>query len=279
MKLAFHSWIYSSLASWLPSYPLDRVISEVARLGYEGIEIGAASPHAFPDYLDPADRRQIRQWLEDANLSLCCMDPAYGGGPGYNTTSAIEAERKASLTYNKACIQLAADLGCPRYVWLGGWYSYGTEEEQAWAWSREALTETAAFARDVGVTLMVEPTPADSNLIETVGDAKRLIAEVADPALRIIIDTYHVLHRKDSLVATLLEAGDLLEHVHIADLDRMWPGYATDFRPVVAVLQGMDYAGFLSMEIGFNVRTANPEAYAVQSKRYMDSILNELGGK
>lgn len=274
MKLAFHSWLYSSLATWLPSYPLDRVIQEVARLGYEGIEIGAASPHAFPDYLSQEDRRQIRGWLADANLALCCMDPAYGGGPGYNTTSAIEAERKASLAYNKACIQLAADLGCPRYVWLGGWYSYGTDPEQAWDWSREALTETAAFAGDVGVTLMVEPTPADSNLIETVGDARRLIAEVGDPRLRMIIDTYHVLHRKDSLVATLLEAGDLLEHVHIADLDRMWPGYATDFRPVVGVLREMGYAGYLSMEIGFNLRTANPEEYAVRSMSYMGPLVN-----
>ena len=275
MKLAFHSWAYSSLVSWLPSYPLDRVIQEIASLGYEGIEIGAASPHAFPDYLDQADRNRIRAWLAQANLELACMDPAYGGGPGYNTTSAIEAERKASLAYNKACIQLAADLGCPRYVWLGGWYSYGTDQEQAWEWCREALTETAAFAAERNVTLMVEPTPADSNLIEAIGDAKRLIAEVGDPRLRIIVDTYHVLHRQDSLTATLLEAGDLLEHVHIADLDRMWPGYATDFRPVVRVLKEMGYTGYLSMEIGFNKRTANPEEYAVRSIDYMRHIMSK----
>lgn len=275
MKLAFHSWIYSSLASWLPSYPLDRVIRTVAALGYEGIEIGAASPHAFPDYLDSADRTRIRGWLADAGLELVCMDPAYGGGPGYNTTSALEAERKASLAYNKACLQLAADLGCPRFVWLGGWYSYGTDQEQAWEWCREALRETAAFAADRNVTLMVEPTPADSNLIETVGDARRLIAEVGDPRLRIIVDTYHVLHRKDSLTATLLEAGDLLEHVHIADVERMWPGYATDFRPVVQVLQEIGYTGYLSMEIGFNKRTPNPEEYAVQAIDAMRRMMTE----
>jgi protein FrlC len=276
MKLAFHSWLYSSLASWLPSYPLEQVIREVAGLGYEGIEIGAASPHAFPDYLDQQDRARIRAQLAEAGLELACMDPAYGGGPGYNTTSALAAERAASLHYNKQCLKLAADLGCPRFVWLGGWYSVGTEQEQAWDWCREALRETAAFAAEHNVTLMVEPTPADSNLIETVGDARRLIAEVGDPRLKIIIDTYHVLHRKDSLVATLREAGDLLEHVHIADHDRMWPGFATDFRPLVRALHEMGYNKYLSMEIGFNVRSANPEAYAARSMTYMREVLGEL---
>jgi sugar phosphate isomerase/epimerase len=58
MKLAFNSWVYSSFPVWVPAYPLIDVIERLAKIGYDGIEIGAASPHAFPDDLGPERRRE-----------------------------------------------------------------------------------------------------------------------------------------------------------------------------------------------------------------------------
>ncbi|MGI9449603.1 MAG: hypothetical protein ACR2QH_02980 [Geminicoccaceae bacterium] len=51
MKLAFNTWVYSSFPVWVPACPLEEVIKRLARIGCEGIEIDAAAPHAYPDYL------------------------------------------------------------------------------------------------------------------------------------------------------------------------------------------------------------------------------------
>ena len=64
MKLAFNTWVYSGFPVWVPSYPLEEVIKRLARIGYDGIEIGAAAPHAFPDYLSADRRREIRHVLD-----------------------------------------------------------------------------------------------------------------------------------------------------------------------------------------------------------------------
>ena len=43
-KYAFNTWVYGSFPVWVPSYPLDEVIRRLARIGYDGIEIGCAAP-------------------------------------------------------------------------------------------------------------------------------------------------------------------------------------------------------------------------------------------
>ena len=76
MRLAFNTWVYSSFPVWLPAYPLDETIRRIARIGYDGIEIGAASPHAYPDYLDKSRRTQIKSVLQGNGIALSSMLPA-----------------------------------------------------------------------------------------------------------------------------------------------------------------------------------------------------------
>ena len=59
MKYAFDTWAYSSYPAFLPAYPLDEAIRRLAAIGYDGVEIGCAAPHAWPPYLSNARRREI----------------------------------------------------------------------------------------------------------------------------------------------------------------------------------------------------------------------------
>jgi protein FrlC len=131
MKLAFNSWVYSSFPVWVPSYPLSEVIERVAAIGYDGIEIGAASPHAFPDYLDAKQRREIRRILEANNLALAGMLPAPGGGPGLNVASPMPEERAAAVEQYKKVADLCADLGGSTLLYVAGWQVFGTSRKQA----------------------------------------------------------------------------------------------------------------------------------------------------
>jgi protein FrlC len=272
VKLSFNSWVFASFPAWLPAWPLEEVVDRLADAGYDGIEIGAAAPHAYPDYLDADRRRAIVAHLERRGLEVSSICPALGGGPGFNPASPDAPERAAALAYAGACVDLAADLGCPRVIWLGGWRQYGQTHADAWALSVENLRRCAEAAERRGVRLVVEPTPADSNLVEQVGDALRIIDEAGVDA-GVMIDTYHVFHRDDEIGDTVRAAGSRLEHVHVSDEGRDAPGTHRDFTTLVRELRAAGYGGWLSMEVGFNRREPDPVGLVRDSIAHLRGVL------
>jgi fructoselysine 3-epimerase len=261
LKIAFNTWMYAAFPAWLPLRSLDDVIDLAAELGFDGLEVGAAAPHAFPDYLDAARRKDIRARVEDRGLEIAAMCPTMGGGAGYNHASPDVAEREAAAAYAGDVIRLAADIGCPTVIQLGGYRRLGQSHAEAWANSVEGLRSAAKVAAEHGVRLAVEPTPADSNVIEHVGDAQRLIADagVSADVAGVMLDTFHIYHRNDEVRESFALAGDQLCHVHLADLDRDAPGTHHDFTDVIEAVRAVGYDGWLSLEIGFNRRESHPD--------------------
>jgi protein FrlC len=272
MKLSFNSWVYAGFPAWLPLRSLEDTIDVLAGIGYDGIEIGAAAPHGFPDYLDAARRSAIVSHLERRGLEVSALCPALGGGPGYNPVSPDAPERAAGLAYMKACIDLARDFSCENVIVLGGYRRYGQTQEDAWRLARESLAAVAEHADARGVRLVVEPTPADSNLLEQAGDCVRLIEEAGVEA-GVMLDTFHMFHRNDELRDALRAAGNRLAYVHVSDLNRDAPGTHTRFDSLVHELRELSYDGWLSMEVGFNRRETDPDGLARAAYAHMESIL------
>ena len=272
MKLSFNSWVYGAFPCWLPLRSLDDVIDTLGEIGYDGIEIGAAAPHAFPAYLDAARRSEIRARLEARGMEVSALCPAYGGAPGYNPISPEVAEREAGLAYMSDCIELAADLSCANVIWLGGYRRYGQDPANAWQLAVENLKRCGELAASRSVRLVVEPTPADSNLLETAGDCIRMIDEAGVDA-GVMLDTFHVLHRNDDLAEAFRSAAGRLDYVHLSDLQRDAPGTHIDFAPVVDELRALEYDAWLSMEIGFNRRETNPDGLARAAHAHLRGLL------
>jgi protein FrlC len=264
MKVSLNSWMYCSFPAWLPLRSLDEVIDGVAEMGFDGVEIGAAAPHGFPDYLDAARRRSIRERTEAHAVEVSALCPALGGAPGYNPAAREEHERRAGERYMGDCIQLAADIGCPTVIWLGGYRALGQPYAEAWAYAVENLEACAHVAGDAGVHLAVEPTSADSNLIEHAGDCLRVLedAGVSAEVGGVTLDTFHIYHRHDEVRDAFALAGERLSYVHLADLNRDPPGTHRDFTAVIEALSDMGYDGWLSLEIGFNRRESHPDSLA-----------------
>lgn len=273
IKLACNTWMYSSFPAWLPAYPLEYAIEHLAAIGYDGIEIGCASPVAYPPYIGAEKRKELRKMLQDNNIAVSSVLPCPGGGMGNNVSSPIKEERVQSVKSYKESIQLGADLGAKICLYVAGWQIWGVETEQALAWSKECLIEIARFANDLGVTVAVEPTSMDSNVIETADDALALMRSVGMPNVKVMFDTIHVLYRKEIITDYVEKMGKDLVHVHVSDVDRMPPGFSTDFRLLLEALEKIDYQGYLAMEIGLGGRGVDPNAFALKAYEYMRSIM------
>ncbi|GAG76901.1 unnamed protein product, partial [marine sediment metagenome] len=107
MKLGCNTWMYSSFPTWIPAYPIEYVIKKLAKIGYDGIELGAASPVAYPPYITKEDRKRISNLLRENNIEISSVLVCPGGGCGNNVASPIEAERKQAVQSYKDCIDLA----------------------------------------------------------------------------------------------------------------------------------------------------------------------------
>jgi protein FrlC len=276
MKISYNTWAYSSFPVWVPSYPLDETIRRIAGMGYDGIEIGAAAPHAYPPHLSGDRRAEIRDLLDETGLTLSTMLPAPGGGPGNNPASPNEAERRATVEHYKELAELTAQWGGKTLIFLPGWVVFGTTRRQAWAWSREVLAEVADSIAETGITLVVEPTTFDSNLCISADDAIELMQDVDRPNVKLMFDTFHVLSNREVLTDYAYRMGSDLKHIHIADTDRLPPGQgAGDFPALIDALIEVGFDGYLTMETGFHRRGIEPDQDARMSIEYLRPLVQE----
>ena len=273
MKLSFNTFPYSSFPSWLPAYPIDYVINQLSKIGYDGLELGCSSPVAYPPYVSKADRKNTRKLLQKYKIEISSVLPAPGGGMGNNVASPIDAERKQAIQSYKDCIGLAEDLNAGICLYVAGWAIYGVDQDQAWEWSQECLAEIAAYAKKRNVMMAIEPTAADSNLIETADDALKLMRDVDMDNVKVMFDTIHVLYRKEVITDYVEKMGADLIHVHLSDTDRMPPGTFNDFSFLIDALKANGYEGYLAMEIGLRSRGMDVNDIAKKAHDYMRKLL------
>lgn len=276
MRLSFNTWLYGQANGWLPQRGLDDTIDAIAEIGYDGIEIGAATPHAYPPFVDSQRRAEIRRRLHSRGIQVSAICPALGGAIGYNSASPDEAEQEATVEYMLQCAQLAHDLESDAIIWIAGWTRYGQTKRQAWSNALKNLELCYRAIAPLGVRLLIEPTAQVSDLTDDAGDVKRLIEEAdVDPeVVRVMLDTIHVFHREDDIRAQIREAGSQLGYIHLSDIGRQPPGTINDFRSVIDELKLIGYDDWLSMEIGFSRRDVDPDGTARRAHEYIVSVLD-----
>jgi protein FrlC len=278
MKYSFNTWAYSDFPCWVPSYPFDETVRRIAKIGYDALEIGCAQPQAWPYFLDTAKRKEMKKVLQDNSLAVSSMLPAPGGGPGGNIASASKEERDWTVQYWKDCIDLGEEISdCKTLLCVCGWYIYGTKKRDAWQWAKEGLSKVAEYAKSKGVTLMLEPTATDSNLVESADDAIDMMHDVGYENVKLMFDTTHAVYRNEVPSDYVYLMGKDLKHVHIADYDRKAPGTGgMDFLPIMQALKDIGFDGYVTMENGFTARGVHADSVARQSLENLKAIENLL---
>ena len=267
MKLSYNTWGYSSFPSWLPAYPLEDTIKRLAKIGYDGIEIGAWSPHAFPETTTAQRRKEIRKVLDGEGIAVSSMLPA---PPGNNVCSPIPEERAYAIRQYKLIADLCAEWGGKMLLYIPGWVVFRTTRKQAWEWSRQALTEIATHSDQYGMNLAIEPTSYDSNLVDTADQAVELMEQVALDNVKLMFDTFHVLYRREVLSDYAYRMDQDLKHIHISEERRMPPGHGRgDFESLIEALKEVKYDGYVTLEIGFDRRDIEPDWFAKEAFNYL----------
>lgn len=109
------------------------------------------------------------------------------------------------------------------------------------------LAEKAARA---GVRLGIEAVNRyESNVVNTVDDAARIVRAVGSPALFAHIDTYHMNIEEHDIRAAILRNIDVIGHVHIGESHRGYLGSGSvDFSQTFRALVDAGYSGPIVFE-------------------------------
>ena len=276
MKYSFNSFPFASCLSWLPVYTVEETIARLADAGYDAVELGCAAPHAWPEYMTPQKLGAIRRCFEKRDVKCSSVLIPSGGGPGLNSASFDPQERAAAIRLNKQVLDIGYELGAPILLYVGGWYGYGMPRAEAWKLTVEALNEIADYAAERDITVCIEPTADEANLIECAEDALALIQDSGRGNVAARFDVEHVLYRMEDPRDYVLGLGGLLKHLHVTDAGRVPPGDGVyDFAPMMQALKDIGYAGYVTVETGFG-RKYRPADVAARSLAYLKSVEAKL---
>jgi sugar phosphate isomerase/epimerase len=277
-------------------FPLDRAVRDIAALGFEGIELLADFPHAWPADIvaKPGSAGAIRDLFGAAGLTLTNVNTytAYAIGDDQRPTW-IGSDDDTALRreFTRQAIAMSALVGAPGLtVMPGGRLDVDgeavTDERRAWAWQRfrnelQALAPAAAAA---GVTLLIEPEPG--NVIERYTDFLTLIGELPESVREVVgmnLDVGHLVCAGDDVVEGIHACRDWIRHVHLEDIAHRRHVHLAvgdgeiDFVPILRALDGIGYAGWLTLEL--YTRQDDPVGAGRQSLSALrDALDTALGG-
>ncbi|HWE40284.1 MAG TPA: sugar phosphate isomerase/epimerase family protein [Isosphaeraceae bacterium] len=256
MRLAFSTNAYMR-------FPFEEAAERIRGFGYEGLELMADVPHAWPAGLLPATKRAIRRamdenGLEFSNVNAFMMNAVADHRQPYWYPSFLEPDegyRRVRIDHTHRAIDLCADLGAPHITTEpGGPLSLVRRRDEGIDLFVEALRPLAEHAHERGVLLLIEPEPG--LLIETTAQYLEVAERVGVPSIGLNFDVGHAFCMGEDLPAQIAAMAPYTRHYHLEDIaptrfhHHLVPGTgAIDFREVVAAIQGTGYDGWLTVEL------------------------------
>lgn len=256
MKLAFSTNAYLK-------FSFAEAVERLARIGYEGVEIMADVPHAWPAYLLEEQKVAIRAALARhrlaiSNINAFMMHAVDDPRQRYWHPSWIEPDRnyrQIRIQHTRRALTLARELGA-RCITTepGGPVAPGDSWAKALAMFVEELKPVAEHAENEGVLLLVEPEPG--LLIETVDQFLELMRHIDSPAVGMNFDIGHAYCVGDDPATTIPRVAKYIRHFHLEDIaatrvhHHLVPGEgAIDFAAALKAIRGIGYDGWVTIEL------------------------------
>ena len=239
------------------NYPIREVFSRLSGLGYDGIEISAATGCGafYPSVVTDQEVQTVCGLAKSFDLPVVSYDCELITPSGWNMASDSPSVRQRTVDYVHSAISLAQRMEARFVVVVAGRATYGVRKKDAWKWAVEGFQECASHARSKDIFLGLEHlTPLEGNVVVTLDDVLQMLEDVDSPHLLALLDTGHVGVVGESLVDYVFQLGEKLGHIHVDDNDgtsddHLPPGCGTiNFDPFFCALKKSSYQGYLSIE-------------------------------
>lgn len=244
-------------------FPFDEAARRIAAIGYEGLELMADVPHAWPAGLLPESRRAIVESMGAAglafsNVNAFMMNAIADARQPYWYPSFIEPDRhyrQVRIDHTRRALTLCAELGAPHITTEpGGPLAEGQSRQAAIDLFVEALKPLAEHAQTLGVLLLIEPEPG--LLLETTDQYLEVVERLDAPSVGLNFDVGHAYCVAEDIPAAIRKLAGHIRHFHVEDISaervhhHLVPGTgAIDFGEVFRAIGSIGYDGWVTVEL------------------------------
>lgn len=248
--------------------PVGRSLLEtIRRAGFSYVElplcqVAALSEREFEALLEQLDALELK------TPAVCNLFPEdmclRGGGE----------DIKGIRAYLEHALARAARLKVRKVVFasVSAWNTTGSIPQARRELVRLVREEIAPLCRKYGIRLLMEGIRNQvCNVLNTLPEAGALARQAEHPSCGLMADLYHMLCNEEP-AAHLAQWAGAVEHVHIADKDRLLPGgeMSESLNALIAQLGRSGYDG----QISFEVRgPLEPEAL-IQARKIVEHLLH-----
>jgi len=274
MLLAYSSNAYTN-------FSIEETIARIAALGFEGLELLADAPHAWPVDLEPKRKQVIRRCLEEHGLKIsnvngfmmsAVADPRHP----YWHPSWIEPDRDYRAVrreHTRRCLHLAKELEAPSIqTEPGGPLETGQSRSAAAALFYDEFMPCVEVAEKLEVYLLIEPEPG--LLIETFEQYLEFVDRVDSPWVGLNFDIGHAYCVAQAPQAWIARMAPHTRHYHLEDIAatrehrHLIPGRgAIDIPAVLGEIERSGYQGWITVELYPYVH--DPDAAGREAKEYL----------
>jgi len=256
MRFAFSSNAYMR-------FSIRETIRRVASLGYDGVEILADVPHAWPAGLLDEQKEDIRRQLDEHDLTIsninafmmnAVADPRQPyWHPGW--TDPDPHYRAIRREHTKRALRLAHDLDAPHITTEpGGLLAEGQTRDEGYDLFYEELAPCVELAEELGVGLLIEPEP--ELLIERFDQYLEFADRIGSSFLGLNFDIGHAYCVGEDPQDWVEKMWPHTRHYHLEDIaatrvhHHLIPGQgAIDFLATLREIAKTGYDGWLTVEL------------------------------
>jgi len=223
---------------------VEKALSALAELGYQGIElslrtkddldIGALAKSLDIHHLKLFSIATGQSFIED-NLSLFAAD---------------ESAREGTVKRLKEHMDLAADFGAS--VIIGGIRGRtGNNDLEQLEMGKQAIDRCIEYAERKKTVLLLEPINRyETNVFNSLEDARQFMASRSSDYLRLLPDTFHMNIEEANMLSSLEQNKNWIGAIHCADSNRLAPGMGhIDFTGILKRVKDFPDIRYFGVEV------------------------------
>ncbi len=229
-----------------------KLFEMIRNLGFDFVEL------LMPEPEDGLDLKEVRKALADSKLQVVL---AARLNAARSIASDDAGAGQGGLDYLMTCIEAAAELGAsvvggPLYggplVFAGRAPAPVSDDEMRKRFDRcvERLAVAADAAHKSGLRLAVEPLNRfETDIVSTTKQAIELVDAIDNPALGLLLDSFHMNIEESSIADAIRAAGSRIVHFQANENHRGFPGTGhLPWADIGRALREVDYRGPVSLE-------------------------------
>lgn len=250
MKFAFSSNAFRR-------FTLSYCIAQIAKLGYDGIEIMCDFPHAYPPALSSQKISKIAREIKSRQLEISNLNAFMLSAIGdFHHPSWIERDeraRKQRIQHTIECVKLAKKLGAKTISTEPGGPIGNMKKDTAMDIFVEGINSVIPVAEKLDTQILVEPEPG--LLLQTGSDFVQFISRINSDSVALNFDVGHFHCVGEDVPELIKELRNYIAHFHIEDIkdrvhNHLIPGEGSiNFKKVFSAIDDIGYDGFVTVEL------------------------------